>query len=394
MSSASTSKSTNVIKKHQSSGAIGIVVSGGPAPGINGVISSTVYAAHARGIRVKGLKGGFRGIANGDNNAVIDLSPSSLSGGIYKTGGSILGTSRFNPLSQPKTQQTFIKTLADHNIDKLVIIGGEGSAWVSYHLSSTVPDIQVVHVPKTIDNDLILPNEYPSFGFETARYVGTNILHTLKVDARTSQRWFIVSSMGRKAGFLALGLGIASGATLTIIPEEFTGTRPTVDDIVDILLSSIKKRVAVGRPYGVAVIAEGVLDVVDPDSSELLRSIQRDELGRIRYNMLEIGDVIAPALRERCQQQSIDIKINTKNIGYELRCHEPVSFDIEYTTFLGYGAVRLLCEGYSGVMVTRDYDTLSYQNLHDMVGEDGNIKSRTVNLNSDLYQVALDFMTR
>lgn len=384
---------TNSTGTRTGPGAIGIIVSGGPAPGINGVISSTVYAADARGIKVKGFKNGFRGVTTNDEQPIIDLSPNSLPGGLYKTGGSILGTSRFNPLSQQSTKEAFLAAIAAHNIDKLLVIGGEGSAWVSYQLLPVIPHVQIVHVPKTIDNDLILPNQHPSFGFETARYVGTNILHTLKVDARTSQRWFIVSSMGRKAGFLALGLGIASGATLTIIPEEFGKRRPSVDEVADIIFHSLKKRLQQKRPYGVAILAEGVLDVLDPDSSDLLRNIPRDELGRIRYNMIEVGDVIAPVLRRRCQQEGLDIKFNTKNIGYELRCHEPVSFDIEYTTFLGYGAVSLLAEGHTGVMVTRNYDALGYQSLHEMIGPDGNVRSRTVNLQSDLYHVAKSFMT-
>jgi len=375
-------------------GAIGIVVSGGPAPGINGVISATVYAAHAQGIKVKGLKNGFKASSLGEPDAISDLSPDTIPGGVYKMGGSILGTSRFNPLSKSGTLENFTRTIADHGIDKLIVIGGEGSAWVSYHLSRAVEHLRIVHVPKTIDNDLVLPNQHPSFGFETAREVGTDILNTLKVDAKTCQRWFLVTSMGRKAGFLALGLGIASGATATIIPEEFMGTTPSAEDIANIIVATIEKRHDMGRAYGVIILAEGLVDVLDPTSTEQLAEIPRDELGRIRYNMLEIGEVVTPIVRRLCRDRALDVKINTKNLGYELRCHQPVSFDIEYTTFLGYGAVRLLLEGKSGVMVTRDFDTLGYQPLTEMIQDDGAVLSRTVDLSSDLYKVARSFMIR
>jgi ATP-dependent phosphofructokinase / diphosphate-dependent phosphofructokinase len=373
-------------------GCIGIIVSGGPAPGINGVISSTVFEAERVGLKVKGLRHGFKGLSLGDPDAVVDLYP-SLVAGIANTGGSILGTSRFNPLISVETREHFLSGLKAHNIDKLVVIGGEGSAFVSYHLTEAAPYLQVVHVPKTIDNDLILPNKYPSFGFETARYVGTNILNTLMTDAKTCERWFLVTSMGRKAGFLALGLGIASGATLTLIPEEFRGSE-TPEDVASIVFNSIRKSMELGQDYGVAIVAEGILDVLRPDSCEELKGCPRDELGRLRYSHFEISDIILPPLRRMCQQERIDLTINTKNIGYELRCHQPVSFDIEYTSFLGYGAVTYLKDGKSGIMITRDFDNLGYEPLSDMMLPDGSVKSRQVDLTSDLYRVCRSFMIR
>lgn len=374
-------------------GCIGVLVSGGPAPGINSVINAVTREGHRRGSVVKGLRNGFKGLSTGDRNSVVELAVDEMSR-IYHTGGSVLGTSRFNPLSNENTKHAFLSGLSAHGINRLVVIGGEGSAYVSYHLSLVAPEIQIVHVPKTIDNDLILPNKHPSFGFETARYVGTTILHTLMTDAETCERWFIVTSMGRKAGFLALGLGIAAGATLTLIPEEFRDHPPSPTDVARIIVDSIRKQKALGKNYGVAILAEGILDAMDPESSPELRECPRDELGRIRYSLLELGEVIINPLRALCQEQNLDVKINTKNIGYELRCHSPVSFDIEYTTFLGYGAVRLLDEGLSGVMVTRDFDKLGFLRLEEMALPNGDIRSRSVDLESDLYQVAKSFMVR
>jgi ATP-dependent phosphofructokinase / diphosphate-dependent phosphofructokinase len=373
---------------------IAIIVSGGPAPGINGVISAACNEAYRHGIETIGLIDGFRGISTTTEpeKYVKSLTPETT-WGIYTTGGSILGTSRFNPLYKPEYQHNFKNNLSKLGVDKLIVIGGEGSAYLSSQLHTIVPDIQVIHVPKTIDNDLILPNHYPSFGFETARYVGTNILLTLKTDAKTCQRWYLVTSMGRKAGFLAIGLGVAGGSNLTIIPEEYQNHKPTCAEIADTLFQTIKKRYQKGKRYGIAVVAEGILDVLDPND-ELLKECERDELGRIRYSSLELGDVVMPKLKELLQNEGLeDVKINTKNIGYELRCHNPVSFDIEYTTFLGYGAVHYLLKGRSSVMITRNYDKLSCIELKEMLTPEGKIRSRSVDLSSDIYRIAKSFMS-
>jgi 6-phosphofructokinase len=371
----------------------GIVVSGGPAPGINSVISAATIEAINRGYRVFGLHGGFQALSHGEGTSLQELTIEAVSR-IADTGGSILGTSRFNPFFREDTTQAFIQGLAQHGIDKLVVIGGEGSAYLSYQISLRFPHLRVVHVPKTIDNDLVLPDNYPSFGFETARYAGTKILDTLWVDAKTTRRWFLVTSMGRKAGFLALGLGLAAGVTLTIIPEEFEQGLVPASEIADIVFKSVLMRHSRGKDYGVALLAEGLLDRIDPDSDPLLSNCPRDELGRIRYSEIELSDIIMPLLRKRIKEAGLGLSFYAKNLGYELRCHRPISFDIEYTKFLGLGAVRLLLEGHSGVMVTRHFDALSSQPLAAMAQEDGSISSRRVNLQSDLYHVARSYMIR
>lgn len=373
-------------------GAFGIVVSGGPAPGINSVISSAVIEAQNRGFAVKGLRDGFAAFEPGTGDPLLPLSIEQVSS-IANTGGSLLGTSRYNPFLTSESTSRFLSGLTAHKIDKLIVIGGEGSAYLSHRLCTLSPATRVIHVPKTIDNDLFLPNHHPSFGFETARYAGTKILDTLMVDARTTKRWFLVTSMGRKAGFLALGLGIASGATCTLIPEEFSpGTAPGA--LADIILNTLKKRAKMGRDWGVVILAEGLLDLLDPTGCAALREAPRDELGRIIYSQIELGDVILPELRALCAQQHLSLKINTKNIGYELRCHPPVSFDVEYTKFLGFGAVRHLCDGRSDGIVTKDFDHLGFLPMAELSLPDGSIKSRRVDLTSDIYTVARSFMIR
>lgn len=373
--------------------AFGIVVSGGPAPGINSVISSSVIEANNRGYQVKGLVNGFRDLTMGEPGAVIDLHAEAVSN-IYNKGGSILGTSRFNPVKDTEHLDKLISGLKQNNIDKLIVIGGEGSAYLSLKIAHLHPEIAVVHVPKTIDNDLILPNKHPSFGFETALHAGTKIVETLREDAKTCRRWFLATTMGRKAGFLALGIGLAAGATSTLIPEEFTGFAPTPEDISTIIFSTIRKRIAMKKNYGVIVLAEGILDCLDTERSAALRQCVRDDMGRIRYSQIELGDVLIPPLKEMLKESKLDVHMITKNIGYELRCCDPVSFDVEYTKFLGYGAVQHILGGNSGIMVTRDFDKLGFLPLESMAGSDGIIKSRRVDLSSDLYRVSRSFMIR
>lgn len=374
-------------------GRFGIIASGGPAPGINGVISASVIEAVNQGYEIVGFQNGFKCIYEPADRAVVELSISQVSS-IYNTGGSIIGMSRFNPFHDPVRKARFIELVRAAGVDKLIVIGGEGSAYLSNTLGHEVPDVRVVHIPKTIDNDLVLPSNHPSFGFETARYAGTQVMDTLMTDAKSCHRWFLVTCMGRKAGFLALGLGIASGAHITLIPEEFRDHTLTAQELAEVVFGSIKTRYKIGKPYGVALIAEGVLDCLDPDSSPILQQCPRDEMGRLMYSQVELGDVIRPHLKEMAAAEKFDVGFYGKNIGYELRCHPPVGFDIEYTKLLGYGAVKYLLEGRTGIMVTKDFDSLGFIPLAEIIRPDGSILARGVDLNSDLYKVAQRFMQR
>lgn len=377
-----------------SKGNFGIIVSGGPAPGINSVIASVVIQAINEGYKVKGFQGGFRGIDQQKQESVRELTIPSVTP-IANIGGSILGTSRFNPFETEEMESNLRSMLKANSIDKLVVIGGEGSAYLSTQISKRIDGVRVAHVPKTIDNDLILPNEHPSFGFETARYEGTRILKTLIQDAKTTNRWFLVRTMGRKAGFLALGLGIAAGATITVIAEEFEKEWLTPEDVARPIFNSLKRRLEQGKGYGTAVIAEGLIDKFDPEQIDAMKNCPRDDMGRLRFSEVDLEDLVAASLRQMCKEEGIEMRFTAENIGYELRCSQPISFDIEYTRLLGYGAVKYLLQGEGGFMVVRDFDNHDMVKLVDMIDEDtGVLKTRKVDLNSDIYRMARSYMIR
>lgn len=374
-------------------GNFGIIVSGGPAPGINSVIAAVVISAHNAGYKCLGFNRGFLGIITQGSEAIVELKVSEMTQ-IASTGGSIIGTSRFNPFAEKESEEKLLNALKTFNIDKLVVIGGEGSAYLSHQLSRRAPTLRIAHVPKTIDNDLILPNKHPSFGFETARFVGTNVLKTMITDAKTTNRWFIVKTMGRKAGFLALGIGIASGATISLIAEQFPQEHITPDDVAEIIFVSLKKRLEAGKGYGTAVLAEGILDKFDTDHVEELKDSARDDMGRLRFSEIGLEDLVAARLRRKCEAEGITMRFTAENIGYELRCRDPISFDIEYTRLLGFGAVRFILEGHTDIMVVKDFDNLAYVPITNMIGANGILRTRRVDLNSDVYKVATSFMIR
>lgn len=372
-------------------GNFGIVVSGGPAPGINSVIAAVTICAERAGYKTIGFSGGFRGIVEGEAKNIKHLNSERVLP-IANTGGSILRTSRYNPIKEEDRKQKLIDNLRANRVDKLVVIGGEGSAWVSHQLSESFPAIRIAHIPKTIDNDLILPNKHPSFGFETARYAGQKIMRTLMAEAQTTSRWFVVRTMGRKAGFLALGLGIASGANLTLIGEQFEENSITPKSIAEIIFKSVQKRMSEGHPWGCCILAEGIIDKFNIASIEDMHDCPRDEVGRILLSEVRLEDLVARELKKLGNEAGLSMRFTPENIGYALRCREPISFDIEYTQFLGYGAVKYLLEGLGGIMVVRDFDNLAYVPLSSMVDVNGLIKSRQVDLNSHIYQAAKTLM--
>lgn len=374
---------------------LAIVVGGGPAPGINGAISAATIEAINKGLVPLGVRGGLKSLFKGDKKNVIPLSIADVSR-IHTTGGSILGTSRDY---MAKVEECFIilmKTLRSLNVKHLITIGGDGTAFMANWINREAKgSISTVHIPKTIDNDLPLPGGMPTFGYETARHYGVELVKNLMEDAKTMGRWYFVTTMGRNVGHLALGIGKASGATLTLIPEEFPGKNLDLKKLADILEGSVIKRLSIGKNYGVAVMAEGLSDKLDVEKLSKYEHLEIDETGRVRLSEIQLGRITKNLVRESLAKKGVEMTIVDKNIGYELRAADPIPFDIEYTKNLGYGAVKFLKKGGSGEMIAFYEGRLTSIPFDDMTDKATNkIKIRTVDINSEIYEVGRKYMIR
>lgn len=374
----------------------GILVGGGPAPGINSVIASATHYALRAGHKVIGLRNGFEDVMRGDLSCARNLDHEVIQG-IHRVGGSLLHTSRANPTRNPKDLEIVVDSLRRLGIDYLITIGGDDTAFSAKSVADAADgSVKVIHVPKTIDNDLPLPDNIPTFGFETARNNASQVLENLMNDAYTRANWFFVVLMGRNSGHLALGSGKSAGSTLTLIAEEFPEGMIPLESITRILEGSIIKRLSQGQRHGVAVLAEGIGDRLDSNELSILDQIPRDEHGHIRLADVPLGRVLARMVQDSLAKRDIHVRIGTKDVGYELRCAPPVAFDRDYTHDLGVGAVRLLLDGVSGVMVTRQHGgqivPMTFDEMIDP--ETGRTQVRMVNIESDSYYAARALMTR
>lgn len=395
---------------------MGIIVGGGPAPGINGVIGAAAIEAINNGLRVLGIYDGFRHLASREFDPAEHVNELTIRdvGRIHFDGGSLLRTSRTSLLNKDRLKSSKIaepdpeltarvyKNLRTVGVTHLLTIGGDDTAlsarFVAEHVKGA---IRVVHVPKTIDNDLPLPSDMPTFGFVTARHIGSHIVANLMEDSRTTRRWYIVVTMGRNAGHLALGIGKSAGATLTVVPEEFpTGT--TVREIADIIEGAMLKRRAMGRHDGVAVLAEGLAKLLG-DHEELSRllggELPVDAAGHTRLSEVPLATLLRDEIRRRSEARGEKVVVVAHNLGYELRSASPTTTDMGYTRDLGHGGVRLLLDESRdlppGMMVTLQKGNLVPVPFEDMVDRETNrTRVRLVDLNSYSYRVARAYMIR
>src|SRR5581483_1756406 len=323
---------------------------------------------------------------------------------IHFEGGSILGTSRANPTRNAADLERVIGALKAIGIRYLVTIGGDDTMYAASRVAqASAGQIRVCHVPKTIDNDLPLPGETPTFGFETARQYGFEIVHNLMEDSRTTGRWYFVVVMGRTAGHLALGVGKAAGATLSVIPEEFPGP-VHLETVGDLLEGAILKRQALWqRSDGVAVIAEGLLERMPSEELTSIQGvqIQRDSYGHLRMAELDLAYILKTLVERRFAARGQSLTIVHKTIGYELRCAPPVAFDCEYVKTLGYGAVEFLLNpgpataAIDGALVCLVNGELEYRRFEDLL--DPKTKKtavRAVDIAKPSYKVAREYMIR
>lgn len=373
---------------------VGIIVGGGPAPGINGVISSVVIEAVNHGKKVVGILGGFKSLLNGEKN-ILPLTIENVSR-IHNQGGSILRTSRDTPENAKAKFKIMMATLKDIGIKYLITIGGDGTL----HMANWIEregrgEISVVHAPKTIDNDIPLPGGFSTFGYQTARHVGVYIVNNIIEDARTTGRWYFITVMGRHSGHLALGMGQAAGATISLIPEEFGAGKLSFKKVADVLTGSIIKRLAMGRDYGVAILAEGISEMFDHEELKQYEDFEKNEKGDIRLSDIQLGRLLKNFVNETLQTMGIKVGIVDKNIGYELRAADPIPFDMEYTRNIGYGAIRYLMKGGTGSMIVFYEGNIKPLPFVEMIDyATGKIKIRKVDINTETYEVARKYMIR
>ena len=396
-------------------GKLAIVVGGGPAPGINGVISSVTIEAINQGLEVVGIWDGFKNLVAGINPddpthvkalTIPDVVPH------YQRGGSILGTSRTNPTKVDKKtgkdgMGNILAGLEKLGVKYLVTIGGDDTAFSGSQVHARAAGaVKVAHVPKTIDNDLPLPAGIPTFGFETARHIGVQLARNINEDAKTTTRWYILVSMGRAAGHLALGIGKASASTITVIAEEFRGQPITLRRLCDILIGSMVKRKALGKGYGVAVLAEGLLELIGPEGlraevgEELSRfgTVELDEFDHLRLGEIEFGRLVRYTLAERLAELGLKFTMIDKDMGYELRCADPIPFDADYTRNLGYGAVKFLLSPQAdqfGAVVSFVGEKLVPRPFEELILPDTKkMRPRLVDVDSQSYECARRYMIR
>ena len=386
------------------SGRIGILVGGGPAPGINSVISAAVIEAVNSNYEAVGIKNGYEFLVKGDTSQTVHFDLEDIAT-IHTQGGSILHTSRTNPTKRDEDLETCISTLRKLNVHYLITIGGDDTSYGASEIARKADgDIRVAHVPKTIDNDLPLPGDMPTFGYETARHVGAGIVMNLKEDSRTTNRWYFIVAMGRHAGHLALGIGKASASTLTLIPEEFRQPTISLSEVCDVLEGAILKRKVSGRPDGVAIIAEGIASKLNVNDLRNIAGIEipRDEYGNIRLADLPLARILRTEVERRFKERGEAMDIVDLTLGYELRSAPPIPFDIDYTRTLGHGAVRFLLSdvpenkrtdrGAMICMVDSQLKAVPFEDMRDP--KTGKTTIRMVDIDNLYYDVARRYMIR
>lgn len=374
---------------------VGIIVGGGPAPGINGVIGSATIEATNQGKKVIGIVGGFHSLFEGQKDNIMPLTIDAVSR-LHTTGGSILRTSRDKPNNAKEKFKVLMNSLKQLGIKYLITIGGDGTLYMANSIEKAARgSINVVHTPKTIDNDIPLPGGFSTFGYQTARHVGVFLVNNLMEDSRTTGRWYFITTMGRYTGHLALGIGNAAGATISLIPEEFGEKKLSFRRVADILTGSIIKRLCMGRDHGVAVLAEGIAQKFDIDELASYEALEKDEAGRMRLSEIQLGRVLKNFVQETLESMGIKVTIVDKNIGYELRAAPPIPFDAEYARNLGYGAVQYLLKGGTGSMIVFYEGHLSPIPFVEMIDyKTGLARVRKVDINTETYEVARKYMIR
>ncbi len=338
---------------------IGIVTGGGDCPGINPVIRGVVRAALKDGkYELIGLLNGWQGLISKE---FIPLDLNSVSGIVHR-GGTILGTSRTNPYKKEGGAGRCVENFKSLNLDALVAIGGEDTLGVAAKFYRE--GLNIVGVPKTIDNDLSATDF--TFGFDTAVNVATEAIDRLHTTAESHHRIMVVEVMGRHAGWIAVYSGIAGGADVILIPE----IPVDIDEVVEIL----KHRKARGKNFSIVVIAEGAKF---KDDSLVIQEEKLDAFGHVRLG--GIGQMLSEKI-----EKLTGFETRVTVLGHIQRGGSPTAYDRVLGTRFGVAAVKLIEKKKFGRMVS-----LSGNEIIDVPLEKAIDKLKTVDMN--LYEVAKVF---
>ena len=373
-----------------------ILTGGGPAPGMNTVVGTIAKTFLSNGYRVIGLHGGYKGLFSPTQKTTdIDFL---LADSIFNRGGSYLMMSRYKPSQEDFDKNFNLDFFKNNNIQLLVTFGGDDTASTANRIAKFLAaknyPIANIHVPKTIDNDLPLPSNIPTFGYHSAKSEGTKIATTVYEDARTSGTWFVVSAMGRSAGHLALGIGATCHYPMIVIPEMFNRTDITIDKIVNMAISAIIKRKIMGLSYGAIMISEGVFHAFSHTDLEAAGvKFTYDDHGHPELGKISKAQMFNELLEKKLDKLGISVKSRPVEIGYEVRCVTPIAYDLMYCSQLGMGVYQLFKEGATGCMVYLDLNNnIKPLYLSDIQDKDGKIPPRGVNIHTDKAQNIIRYL--
>ena len=307
---------------------VGVLTGGGDCPGLNAVIRGVVRKAAQNKITVVGIRDGWKGLVKNDS---VELGLESVSGILHR-GGTILGTSRTNPYKKGDDVAKAVENYKKMKLDALIAIGGEDTLGVANKLTKENKGINVVGVPKTIDNDLNATDF--TFGFNTAVNIATEAIDRLHTTAESHHRIMVVEVMGRHAGWIALYSGIAGGADVILIPE----LKMDLNEICDIL----KKRHARGKGFSIVVVAEGA---TFKEGQIVTQEEKLDSFGHVRLG--GIGEILGLEIEKRT---GFETRVTV--LGHIQRGGTPSAFDRVLSTRFGVKAMELVLNRRFGYMVS------------------------------------------
>jgi 6-phosphofructokinase 1 len=307
---------------------VGILTGGGDCPGLNAVIRGAVRKASQNNITVVGIKDGWKGLVQ---NIAGDITWDSVAD-ILPKGGTVLGTSRTNPYKKPEDIAKVIENYKKMRLDALIAIGGEDTLGVANKLNKEGKEINVVGIPKTIDNDLNATDF--TFGFNTAVEIATEAIDRLHTTAESHHRVMVVEIMGRHAGWITLYSGMAGSANLILIPE--------IKMDINEICASLERRKAAGKAYSIVAVSEGA---TFKEGQFRTQEKELDSFGHVRLG--GIGEMLAGEIEKRT-------KIETRYcvLGHIQRGGSPSSFDRVLSTRFGVKAMELVLEKKFGFMVS------------------------------------------